>query len=306
MEFLNLSSALALIVIFQSLSCAIKLDPNVGSNWYPTTTITPTTRYSTSASALLRSTTSDQLHYNNGELQSSSSFYQTAPVSWGGLRTKSIPENYYKYYYQANQPLLVSSSETPLDQYQYYHHQQESNEHSGASGPEQRLAFSDPSTLTNLLPGSYQPGIGYPIDAAADPIDDESEGSIFDNIPFLGSLGSITSGIGSALTDTASAVGLGGLGFLGPFIVAVIGAPLLVLFILFPVAVLVLAILGFPVLTLTLPASGVFLGRKLQTGLVDTARQARDVLQSEECVERLSCIIAKKSRKLPHENWILE
>jgi len=120
-------------------------------------------------------------------------------------------------------------------------------------------------------------------------------------------VGSIFSGIGSSLTDTAEAVGLGGLGFFGAIIVAAVGVPLLVLFILFPVAILVVSILGFPVLQLTLPPSDPFLGRKLKANLLETARKAREVLQSEECVERLSCVLTRKSHnKLPYENWIFE
>lgn len=124
-----------------------------------------------------------------------------------------------------------------------------------------------------------------------------------DNLP---SLGGITGGITGTAANIAQSIGLGSLGILGSIIVLAVGAPLIVFAILFPVAILIIAILGFPVLQLTLPPSDPNLGRKLKSRILDTAGKARQILQSEECVERFSCELARKSRRLPYEKWILE
>lgn len=128
-------------------------------------------------------------------------------------------------------------------------------------------------------------------------------GSFFDNLP---SIGGITSGITGTASSIAQGIGLGSLGIFGSLLVLIVGAPLIVFAILFPAAVLVIAILGFPVLQVTLPPSDPFLGRKLKSGLFETARKAREVLLSEECMERVSCEMARKARQLPYENRILE
>lgn len=128
-------------------------------------------------------------------------------------------------------------------------------------------------------------------------------GSIFDNIP---SIGGLTSGVTGTASNIAQSIGLGSLGVLGSILVLAVGAPLIIFAILFPAAIIIIAILGFPVLQLTLPPSDLNLGRKLKSGVMNTARKAREVLQSEECVERFSCVLARKSRTLPYESWILE
>lgn len=129
------------------------------------------------------------------------------------------------------------------------------------------------------------------------------DGSIFDNLP---SLGGLTSGVSGTASNIAQSIGLGSLGVLGSILVVAVGAPLIVFAILFPAAIIIIAVLGFPVLQLTLPPNDFNLGRKLKSGVMSTARKAREVLQSEECVERFSCVIARKSRTLPYESWILE
>lgn len=119
------------------------------------------------------------------------------------------------------------------------------------------------------------------------------------------SIGDIFNGIGGAASNTAQSIGLGGLGLAGGTVGLLIGAPLLIFAVAFPIAIMVFAILGLPVIQLTLPPSDGVVSRKLKNGLMHSARKAREVLESEECLERFSCALAKKSRRLPYENWIL-
>jgi len=108
--------------------------------------------------------------------------------------------------------------------------------------------------------------------------------------------------------------GLSSLSWVGTALVAIALAPILIPVVIAPLIFIAIVIYFIPVIRLDLGAKGpidekrsLSLGGKLNNALTHleaTARFVQHVTHDEECVERLTCEIARMARGNPLENWI--
>jgi len=129
------------------------------------------------------------------------------------------------------------------------------------------------------------------------PMPDLTENQEEEKSSILGSL----KGLMSVSTGIVNFLGIGdGLNIESELLFVFVALPVMLAFTVFPLATMALAMLAFPVPQFQIPVGRSFSG--VSNTLLE---KARGVMQSEECIERLSCGLGSSmSGPIPFEQWI--